>query len=288
MCEAADADIGVVCSQCGEKLQGCTGLLPDHVTSRTPSARADAWLIDAWGHPHAISAQRAAIGRMPEHDFLILNASVSRDHARLTRDQEGWMVRDLGSRNWTQVAGTRVEGTARISDGALIMFGDAAFFFKESVPPSQSGDQRPAPTGHAADSRTFRFTLRGETVGKELCLLGTRSADGAQDSAGALLHRDHGEEEWAELNLALLEFQLLNVLCRQWLEEAGSLSKSRGCVATKHLAKTLPFQSRYANEENVRQVVRRTRSTLKKIGVEDLIGAVPGRGYHLAWLVSSR
>jgi DNA-binding winged helix-turn-helix (wHTH) protein len=58
-------------------------------------------------------------------------------------------------------------------------------------------------------------------------------------------------------------------------------------VATKQLAKELPFQSRYANEENVRQVVRRLRTTLKKIGVVDVVKAVPGRGYYVAWSVSS-
>ena len=39
--------------------------------------------------------------------------------------------------------------------------------------------------------------------------------------------------------------------------------------------------------EPVRQVVRRLRATLKKIGVAELINAVPGRGYYVAWPVSS-
>jgi len=286
-CRAGTADVGLICSTCADKLAGCAGLLPDHISSKIEPARADAWLIDPWGHPHAVSGEKTLVGRMPGHDLLILNASVSRDHAELRRDDEAWVVRDLGSRNWTQVDGSRVQGRAQFGDGARISFGDAAFYFRESDDSITAMTQRPAATGHAMDSRTFRYTLRGESNGTELCLIGTRSDETALESGGALLYREQGEETWEELSLAALEFQLLNMLCRQWLEEEGSPSKTRGCVATKRLAKLLPFQSKYANEENVRQVVRRLRATLKKIGVEDLIGAVPGRGYHLAWPVCS-
>jgi DNA-binding winged helix-turn-helix (wHTH) protein len=48
----------------------------------------------------------------------------------------------------------------------------------------------------------------------------------------------------------------------------------------------LPFQSRYANEENVRQIVRRLRSALKKVGISDLVESIPRRGYYVAWSVA--
>jgi DNA-binding winged helix-turn-helix (wHTH) protein len=56
-------------------------------------------------------------------------------------------------------------------------------------------------------------------------------------------------------------------------------------VPTKQLAKSLPFQSRWANEENVRQVVRRIRGTLQEIGAGELVEALPGRGYYVTWPV---
>jgi DNA-binding winged helix-turn-helix (wHTH) protein len=56
----------------------------------------------------------------------------------------------------------------------------------------------------------------------------------------------------------------------------------RGCVQTKQLARDLPFQSKYPNEENVRQVVRRLRSVLGEIGVETVLAVAPGRGYYLS------
>jgi DNA-binding winged helix-turn-helix (wHTH) protein len=48
----------------------------------------------------------------------------------------------------------------------------------------------------------------------------------------------------------------------------------------------LPFQSKYANEENVRQVVRRLRGVLGEIGVDAVLAVAPGRGYYLSCPVS--
>jgi DNA-binding winged helix-turn-helix (wHTH) protein len=59
-----------------------------------------------------------------------------------------------------------------------------------------------------------------------------------------------------------------------------------GCVQTKQLARDLPFQSKYANEENVRQVVRRVRGVLGEIGVDTVLAVAPGRGYYLSCPVS--
>ena len=61
----------------------------------------------------------------------------------------------------------------------------------------------------------------------------------------------------------------------------------RGCVATKQLARDLPFQSKYANEENVRQVVRRLRGVLAEIGADGVLAVMPGRGYYLACPVAA-
>ncbi|HWU89858.1 MAG TPA: helix-turn-helix domain-containing protein, partial [Kofleriaceae bacterium] len=96
-----------------------------------------------------------------------------------------------------------------------------------------------------------------------------------------------GAEAWTERALPPLEFQLLRTLCARATEEAASPSAVRGCVATKQLARDLPFQSKYANEENVRQVVRRLRAALAEVGAEGALAVVPGRGYYLACPVAA-
>ena len=66
-----------------------------------------------------------------------------------------------------------------------------------------------------------------------------------------------------------------------FLTAANSPSIVKGCVATKQLARDLPWQSKYANEENVRQVVRRLRQDLAEVGADGVLAVAPGRGYYL-------
>src|SRR4029077_7124676 len=110
------------------------------------------------------------------------------------------------------------------------------------------------------------------------CLVGTTDLV----AGGALLSRAKSDGEWVERGLAPLEYHLLRALCGRGAEEGSSPSAVRGCVATKQLARDLPFQSKYANEENVRQVVRRLRGVLRQLGVEGLLVVAPGRGYYLS------
>jgi hypothetical protein len=128
----------------------------------------------------------------------------------------------------------------------------------------------------SAGGGLVRFNLAHDNV--ELCLVGTTDPG----AGGALLTRAAGAEAWSERGLAPLEFQLLRALCTRATEEAGSPSAVRGCVQTRQLARDLPFQSKYANEENVRQVVRRLRGVLGELGVESMLAVAPGRGYYLA------
>jgi adenylate cyclase len=43
------------------------------------------------------------IGRAPDCDLLLQHESISRQHARIARDDEGWVLRDLGSKNGSRV-----------------------------------------------------------------------------------------------------------------------------------------------------------------------------------------
>jgi DNA-binding response OmpR family regulator len=84
-----------------------------------------------------------------------------------------------------------------------------------------------------------------------------------------------------------LEFQLLRALCMRASADADSPAAVRGCIGTKQLARDLPFQSKYANEENVRQVVRRLRAQLAEVGADGVLAVVPGRGYYLTASVTA-
>jgi hypothetical protein len=278
LCCGASVDLGSLCRACAQEVSPCDGLIPDHVRSNVETTDAAAWVVDGFGAAHAISP-RTSIGRNQEGELVILASSVSREHAELRRTDAGWHLRDLGSRNGTFVDGTRAQGRVNLGERTLLKIGDVPMWFLAEVihepvaPPSMATA--------SAGGGLVRFTVTPGSV--ELCLVGTTD----MGAGGALLSRAAGGASWTERNLAPLEFQLMRALCGRAVEEAGSPSAVRGCVQTKQLARDLPFQSKYANEENVRQVVRRLRSVLGELGVETVLAVAPGRGYYLSCPVSA-
>ena len=48
------------------------------------------------------------IGRSPGCDLVLDDPTVSRHHAELVREEDGWVLRDMGSTNGTRINGWRV------------------------------------------------------------------------------------------------------------------------------------------------------------------------------------
>jgi len=275
LCCDRTAEIGVLCRACAAEVEPCEGLIADHVHSTVDPETAAGWVVDGFGTAHAL-ASRSTVGRSQEGQLVILAKSISREHARLERVDTTWEMRDLGSRNGTFISDTRVQGRAILDGRARIKIGDVALWFLAEVryQPAEgvAGVTETAATG----MMRYAFTHGGV----ETCIVGT----GDPGQGGALLSRATGTASWKERSLAPLEFQLLRTLCRRAIEEASSPTTVRGAVATKQLAKDLPFQSRYANEENVRQVVRRVRAIFDELGGDGsaTLAVSPGLGYYLA------
>jgi FHA domain/Domain of unknown function (DUF1707) len=70
---------------------------------------------------------RVTIGRAPGSDCLLSDPSVSRRHAELRADGEGWVLVDVGSTNGTRLNGWRLTGPAGVRAGDEVVFGDARF-----------------------------------------------------------------------------------------------------------------------------------------------------------------
>jgi hypothetical protein len=271
-CCGAAPEVGALCRRCAREVAPCDGLIPDHVRSTVDATGTAAWLVDGFGGAHAVGA-RCRIGRSHDGDLVVLASSVSREHAELARGDAGWTVRDLGSRNGTFVDGTRCQGRASVPARAIVKVGDVALWFLAEIREPPRG---PVMATGGAGGGVVRYQLVHGSA--ELCLVG--GADPA--AGGALLSRPIGGDAWSERGLAPLEFQLLRALCVRAHGEAAAPSAVRGCVPTKQLARELPFQSKYANEENVRQVVRRLRGVLTEVGAGGAVAVAPGRGYYLA------
>ena len=90
------------------------------------------------------------VGRSPEMDIVIDNASVSRWQAEIQHQSDHWVVRDIGSSNGTFVNGQRLTDDHPLRAGDAISFGKVSLFF-EHVPAGEApaAPARPTPAARA-------------------------------------------------------------------------------------------------------------------------------------------
>ena len=67
------------------------------------------------------------IGRAPECDCHLTEASVSRRHAQLRRVDDTWLLRDLGSSNGTRLNGLRVTEEIEVRPGDQLSLGGVRY-----------------------------------------------------------------------------------------------------------------------------------------------------------------
>jgi Protein of unknown function (DUF3662)/Inner membrane component of T3SS, cytoplasmic domain len=74
------------------------------------------------GRRNRLAGTRVVIGRSRDCDIVMADPNVSRRHAELRREQDGWSVVDLGSTNGIKVNGQRVD-QASLNDGDRVTLG---------------------------------------------------------------------------------------------------------------------------------------------------------------------
>lgn len=95
-----------------------------------------------------LNKARMTVGRSPLNDLIIKADSVSSHHAEIEKTREGWVIRDIGSSNGTEVNG--LEGdTFTLQPGDKVRLGDVALEFRLHHQHRNSDDVAVAPTGSA-------------------------------------------------------------------------------------------------------------------------------------------
>ncbi len=79
------------------------------------------------GEVFPLDADKVVIGRGEETDIVLGIAEVSRTHAMLTKAEEGYMIKDLGSTNGTFVDKKKVGEKYLLKPGDTVMLGDAIY-----------------------------------------------------------------------------------------------------------------------------------------------------------------
>ena len=146
---------------------------------------------------YPFAGQEVTIGRLPDNDIVIDNLSVSRSHAAVAASGDGYIVRDLASKNGTMLNGAPV-ASARLADGDVISVGKYDILFQiPTLEGASAGEldqtivvpqfRRAAPPGPDAcaeddpppDPRLFRKTAQEDyPLDKERTVIGrAREAD---------------------------------------------------------------------------------------------------------------
>ena len=108
----------------------------------------DYYFVSAARRAHRLRSERFyRIGRETGADIHLQDAMISRKHAELHWAQgQGWVLRDLGSRNGSMINGKRVNGDQLLGDQDRVQFGGNVFQYYMVPPGSDLGalsDQAP-------------------------------------------------------------------------------------------------------------------------------------------------
>jgi len=95
---------------------------------------AKLYIFTKWGRSEYNLVDHNVIGRHPKNRIKILEAGISKVHCLIaSEDDQGFSIRDLGSRNGTYVNDTRLKGKMLLQDGDEIRLGSTRCLFREQL-----------------------------------------------------------------------------------------------------------------------------------------------------------
>ena len=101
-------------------------------------------MMDKSGNPVIFSlpdnATTLTIGRRSDHDVILPDLSVSRNHALIVRRQGCLLIEDLDSANGVIVNSRRIDQPTEIFPGDEIMIGENRLFLRERAGHRESAD----------------------------------------------------------------------------------------------------------------------------------------------------
>ena len=94
------------------------------------------------GRRYRLADGEYVIGRRSDCQIFVPDMRVSRQHARLWKHEEGWLIEDLGSNNGTYVNGTRLPHSSPLNDGDEITIANNRIRVEAGL---DAGDALPEP-----------------------------------------------------------------------------------------------------------------------------------------------
>jgi NADPH-dependent 2,4-dienoyl-CoA reductase/sulfur reductase-like enzyme/pSer/pThr/pTyr-binding forkhead associated (FHA) protein len=150
-------------------------------TALALASAATAWL-EGIGKTFPLDHETIGIGRLPPAQVVLADREVSSLHAQLTRDDAGWFLRDVGSRNGTSVNGVQITDAHLLREGDRIRVGTTELAFHSTVAASPPGPrlETPVPASGAVAHASAPSVeiVRGPGRGLRFVLATTESSAG--------------------------------------------------------------------------------------------------------------
>ncbi|MBN2083791.1 MAG: FHA domain-containing protein [Anaerolineales bacterium] len=166
-------------------------------------------LTDPTGREHVLAEPATSIGRGVENDIVITSKRVSREHARLLRQNQVTVLEDAGSTNGTFLNDERIRESAELTDGDRISIGDVTFVFHD--PETTLRDTSAFELEIDRSSGIVRINRRVVALSpKEFLLLAYLN-----DRRGQVCAKDEiGRAVWPEYREGVYDYQIENLVRR--------------------------------------------------------------------------
>ena len=261
------AHTGGLCEKHSDDLRGDGDITAEQISSQDVE-QPQGWLIDQWGRTHPLSGADTIGRTLGACTLQVVHHSVSSRHARLAVREGQLYLIDSRSLNGTYLNGQPIE-RARLYNGDFVTFGKVSFYYviraaNASNLPYGVGGTVPTKTAAALSIRLSSGELAAEVHERGTC--------------GVLRLGSH------TLDFTRLEFALLRALVQPVLQYDDP---TMHYVSTQTLLRSLDFRSLNPTGENLRELVRRLRVKLGKLGMKSVIESKRGVGYRIKWQVTS-
>ncbi|MFW5830358.1 MAG: FHA domain-containing protein [Planctomycetota bacterium] len=90
-----------------------------------------------------VPSDSVILGRSSSNDIQLAAEAVSRQHCKLYRGDEGWMVEDMGSSNGTRVDNHVIDGPTAVDERSVIKCGHARLTFHRGEVPTRRNQEDP-------------------------------------------------------------------------------------------------------------------------------------------------
>jgi hypothetical protein len=186
------------------------------------------------GERWVLDRKRMTIGRSVDCDIVLPKRQVSRYHARIERDDSGYLLRDLGSKNGTYVNGQEVRGDPyRLKDGDEIQI---ALYIKmgfvgadATVPLELTGPYK----GLRIDRPAKRVFIGGQELSPPLSAAQYRLLGVLSEHEGQVVSRDEiVRVVWAEEEMLGVTEQAIDALVHRLRERIAAVDPDHEYIVT--------------------------------------------------------